>query len=269
MSESTTTPAEAEKVTTQPGTAATTTEAPLQLPEKFKGKSPEQIAKAYLDLESKMGEQSKTVEEAKTLRDQTDTLVKAIWSDPDLYRQVEAGVKKFTSGESLPERDPKKDATPKDAVNPIISDLRTNEENRVLNDFFSKYGYNTLDEKSRKDAYAKLSTTVAELVDPSGKKSIKEIFSSIPVTKLRSILDNAHKIANFDQIVNKARSSAAIPLEENRDGAIGSFAASNKRASDSVTLTSRERDVAQKMGISEEKYLKRKIEKMKDDEKYS
>ena len=269
MTESTTTPAEADKVTTQPGTAATTTEAPLQLPEKFKGQTPDQIAKAYVELERKLGEQSKTVEEAKTLREQTDTLVKAIWSDPDLYRQVEAGVKKFTSGESLPNRETPKDAKPSDAVNPIISDLRTNEENRVLNDFFTKYGYNTLDEKSRKDAYAKLSTTVAELVDPSGTKSIKQIFASIPVTKLRSYLDHAHKIANFDQIVEKARSSAAIPLEENRDGAIGSFAASNKRAGSSVTLTSREREVASKMGISEEKYLQRKIEKMKDDEKYS
>src|SRR3990167_8425854 len=101
-------------------------EALLQLPEKFKGKTPEQIAEAYVELERKIGEQSSTVEEAKKLREQTDTLVRAIWSDPDLYRQVEAGVKKFTNGESLPERDPKKgDAAPKSEVNPIISDLRT------------------------------------------------------------------------------------------------------------------------------------------------
>jgi len=244
-------------------------EAPLQLPEKFKGKTPEQIAKAYIELESKLGEQSQTVEEAKKLREQTDTLVRAIWSDPDLYRQVEAGVKKFTSGESLPGRDPKKgDAAPKSEVNPIVSDLRTAEENRVLNDFFSKYGYNKLDEKSRKDSYAKLSTTVAELVDPSGKRSIKDIFASIPVTRLRAYLENAHFIANKDQIVQQARISGSLAREENESGAIGSFAASSGKSDEGVTLTSREREVAQKMGISEEKYAKRKAEKLKAEAQY-
>jgi len=244
-------------------------DAPLQLPEKFKGKTPEQIASAYVELEKKLGEQSTTVEEAKKLREQTDTLVKAIWSDPDLYRQVEAGVKKFMGGETLPERDPKKGDAPKNEVNPIISDLRTAEENRVLNDFFGKYGYDKLDEKSRKDAYAKLSTTVAELVDPSGTKSLKQIFASIPVTKLRPYLEHAHKIANFDTIVENARNSGSLAREENEAGAIGRFAASSDRSGSSVKLTNREREVAQKMGISEEKYLKQKINKMKDDEKYN
>jgi len=253
------------------GEAGNNSQAPLNnLPEKFKGKSPEQIVEAYLNLEKQMGDQSKTVEEAKVLREQTDTLVRAIWFDPDLYRQVEAGVKKYTSGKSLPNREvPKKgDDSPKSEVNPIISDLRTNEENRVLNDFFGKYGYNTLDEKSRKDAYAKLSTTVAELVDPSGKKSIKEIFASIPVTRLRSYLENAHFIANKDNIVQQAKLSGSLAREENESGAIGSFAASNKRGSESVTLTASEREVASKMGISEEKYAKRKAQMLKDNERY-
>lgn len=244
-------------------------EAPLNLPEKFKGKTPEQIAEAYVELERKLGDQSKTVEEAKVLREQTDTLIKAIWSDPELYRKVEAGVKKFTNGESLPERDPKKgDDAPKSEVNPIVSDLRTAEENRVLNDFFTKYGYNRLDEKSRKDSYAKLSTTVAELVDPSGKRSIKDIFASIPVTKLRAYLENAHFIANKDNIVEQARASGSLAREENDAGAIGSFAASSGKASDSVKLSSREREVARKQGISEEDYAKNKLMIQKDREKY-
>jgi len=261
----------ADKAEGKPVGEADKSQAPLQLPEKFKGKTPEQIAEAYIDLEKKMGEQSNTVAEAKKLQEQTDTLVRAIWSDPDLYRQVEAGVKKFTGGESLPNREASKkgDDAPKDEVNPIVSDLRTAEENRVLNDFFDKFGYRNLDEKSRKDSYAKLSTTVAELVDPSGKKSIKDIFASIPVTKLRAYLENAHFIANREKIIEQAKTSGSLAREENDAGAIGSFAASSGKDKSSVTLTNREREVAQKMGISEEKYAKRKLEKLKDDERYN
>jgi hypothetical protein len=272
MTDVNTPPADADKGK-QPDSGAGAPAAPLQLPEKFKGQTPEQIAKAYVELEKKMGEQSTTVEEAKKLKEQTDTLIKAIWNDPDLYRQVEDGVKKYINGESLPSRDanPKKgDEPPKGVqVDPTISDLRVSEENRVLNDFFAKYGYNKLDEKTRKDSYAKLSLAVAELVDPNGKKSIRDVFASIPVSKLSRYLEHAHFIANKDSIIEQAKNSARLSEQENRDGAIGSFAASSGKSDSGVKLTNREREVAQKMGISEENYLKRKIEKMKDDEKYS
>lgn len=256
------------KPVSAPGESA---QAPLQLPEKFKGQTPEQIAKAYVELESKLGEQSKTVEEAKKIQEDADTLLRAIWSDPDLYRQVEAGVKKYTRGESLPSREtvqPKKgDEAPK--VDSTISDLKTAEENRVLNDFFNKYGYNKLDEKTRKDSYAKLSTAVAELVDPGGKKPIREIFASIPVTKLSRYLENAHFIANKEKVIEQARNSAILSQEENRDGAIGSFAASSVKDRGTVTLTAREREVARKQGISEDEYAKQKALIQKDQERFS
>jgi len=264
---------EADKAEGKPVSGTDTkSEAPSQLPEKFKGQTPDQIAKAYVELEKKLGEQSKTVEEAKTLREQTDTLVRAIWNDPDLYRQVEAGVRKYTSGESLSDREPPKKgvSAPKESeVNPTLVDLKIAEENRVLNDFYSKYGYNNLDEKTRKDSLAKLSSTVAELVDPGGKRPIREIFASIPVTKLQRYLENAHFIANKEKFLEQAKNSALLSEEENRAGAIGSFAASSGREKEGVSLSAREREVAQKMGISEEKYAKRKAQMLKDNERYS
>ena len=246
-------------------------EAPYNLPEKFKGKSPDEIAQAYVELEKKLGEQSSTIEEANRLKEQTSTLISAIYADPDTYKVVEQSIKRYASGEAIPERKKhqktKGDEAPKaEKVDPIVSDLRTNEENRVLNEFFTKYGYTTLDEKTRKDAYAKIATTLAEIVDPGGKRPLKDIMSSIPVAKLGRYLENAHFIANKDSILRQAKDSAVISQSENESGAIGSFASSSKSREPSVTLTNQEREVARKMGISEEKYVKRKAQILKDSE---
>jgi hypothetical protein len=192
--------------------------------------------------------------------------LRAIWADPDTYRQVETAIQKFTSGGTLPERslklEPKKgDETPQGAkVDPTLSDLKVAEENRVLNDFFNKYGYSSLSEKERKDSYSRLAVSLAELVDPAGKRPMREILSSIPLTKLPRYLENAHFIANKEKMLNHAKSSALLSQEENRAGAIGSFAASSGQPSEGVTLTNREREVASKMGISEEAYGKRKMQ---------
>ena len=250
--------------------------APLQeLPEKFKGKSPQEIAKAYVELESKIGEQSKSIEEATKLREETDTLLRAIWSDPDLYRQVEAGVKKYTTGETMPEiRKPTDDKGDREAkndkneVNPQIQDLRVAEENRVLSSFFTKFGYNSLSEKDRKESYQRLVVSLAETYDPAGKKPIKQILSEIPLAKLERYLENAHWLANKDQIVEKAKRSATFSTIENNAASIGSFSSGASNQGNSVTLTGKERETADKLGISHEKYLKRKIETMKDSSRY-
>ncbi len=271
-------PADADKGKTTPpvpnggdGQGGKTVE-PLNLPEKFKGKSPDEIAKAYIELESKMGEQSKTVEEANKLKEQTDTLLRAIWADPDLYRKVEEGVKKFVGGGKLPE-DPNKNPLDKgneevDKPNPQLNELRVAEESRVLNEFFSKYGYTTLDEKTRKEAYTRLSLGLADMVDPGGNRPIKEILSTIPLTKLPRYLENAHFLVNKDSILANARKPASFDQRSNDSATIGSFSASSGQPRQTVELTNHEREVAQKLGISEDKYAKKKAEIEADNKRF-
>jgi len=277
MNQDQTPPANADKGQTNPpvssgaGQGSPSTEAPYNLPEKFQGKTPADIAKAYDELEKKLGEQSRTVEEARALQEQTDTLVKAIYSDPDLYRKVEQGVKRYTSGETLPDErsnpaDKGDEARKSPKVDPIISDLKLVEENRIINKFMSDYGYTGLDEKTRKDSYAKLATTLAEIVDPGGKRPMQEVLSSIPLPKLGKYLENAHFIANKEAIIAHERQAAMLRGEENKSGAIGSFAAASPARGQGITLTNQERDIARKMGISEEKYLSKKLQMSKEAE---
>lgn len=256
------------------------TEALLKsLPDNLKGKSPDEIAKMYVNLEKKMGEQSGEVESARKLKEQTETLLRAVWSDPDLYRKVEAGIKKYVSGDSIPDTrhkaeksddGEKSDGEDKGSkeVSPEVTDLKKAEENRILNDFFGKFGYTNLDKKAREEKYSQLAVSLAELVDPQGERPIKEILSSIPLTKLPKYLENAHFIANKQDLVDQGKRSALLSQQENNAASIGSFAASSSGKSEGVSLSKSERETAQKMGVSEEKYAKRKAEMLEEAKRF-
>jgi len=240
------------------------TEAPLNLPDKFKDKSPQEIAEMYVNLEKKLGETSTEVEEARKLKEQTDVLLRSIYSDPDVYRSVESAVERYQSGDTLPDNRKKGDNSNKgdeeDTTegNSDVVEIKMAEQNRILNEFYLKNGYNDLEGKERQDKLAKLAVTLAELADPGGKKPIKQILSEIPLTKLPFFLENANYLSNKEEILKGEREAGLASNIENQSASIGSFSATGGKPNSGVTLTSREREIARKMGIPEEVYAKRK-----------
>jgi len=250
------------------------TEAPLKLPEKLKGKSAEEITKMYLEAEKKIGEQSTSVSEARKLKEQTDVMLKAIWSNPDLYRQVESGINAYLSGEKLP--DTRKKTKPKEGgeeakgteMSPEVADIRKASENRILGEFRKELGYDNLKPKDGQEKFTKTAVVLAELLDPSGKKSVKEIVAGISLDRLPKYLRYAHRIAHSADAVEQAKRSALASAEENKAASIGSFPASSGKAEGKIQLTNRERETASKMGISEEDYAKNKALIAKDNKKY-
>lgn len=253
----------------------TDTEAPLKkTPEKLKGKSAEEITKMYLEAEKKIGEQSTSVAEAKKLKEQTDVMLKAIWSDPDLYRKVESGINTYLSGEKLP--DTRKKTKPKKGgeeakgteMSPEVADIRKATENRILGEFRSNLGYNNLPAKESQEKFTKTAVVLAELLDPSGKKSVKEIVAGVPLDRLPKYLRYAHRIAHSADAEKQATRSALASAEENKAASIGSFPASSGKAKGKIQLSNRERKTALAMGISEEDYAKQKALIEKDRKKY-
>jgi len=97
-------------------------------------------------LEEKYGKQSEEVATARRVMEQNDTLLRAIWADPDRYKTVEDWVREYTSGQKLSDSKPPKTDKPskgdegqdESKVDPV-TDLKTAEENRILKDFYDKY----------------------------------------------------------------------------------------------------------------------------------
>lgn len=217
------------------------------LPEKFKGKTPEEIARAYTELERKLGEQSGKISEGEKYRQEVEQwrqLGSIIEQDPVLYSAVETKVKgpKQTNGESS-RRD----------------DARVALEQTIINDFERSRGLDNLDQDRRSKLNEKIGIELAEMLDPGGKKTYTEIIENIPLDRLPKFLDKAYRLATADDTAERARMEGLVSARQNNEAAFGNIPASSGK-SDGVTLTPEEKVAARRMNITEEQYAKNKAE---------
>lgn len=207
------------------------------LPEKFKGKSASDIAKSYLELEKKLGSHSQT----QTELDQWRALGNVIKQDPELIKALE----KKVAGDKSQER-------PKDDTRDALS-------NKIVSDFEKEYSIDRLDPEKRQAMHKKIGEELADMLDPGGNKSTREILDSINLSKLPQYLGKAYRLATVDDESERARVKGILESQRNSEATFGSIPSTGGK-SNNDSLTTDERETAKKLGISEEKYLKQKQE---------
>ena len=219
------------------------------LPENLKGKSPEQIAEMYVNLEKKIGEQSGEVEKARKTQSELEIVLKAIRSNPDLYRMTDEAVRKLQNGEAIP--DPRPVTEPKKEEK--RDDLRIVTQNKILSGFQEKYGINTLESKEQVKILEKVASELAEILDPEGKKPMGEIYNSIPLDRLEALLDKAYWLANKDAIMSSNKDQNNIFASFGRMPSSGGGPSSG-----GDSLTKEELEVASRLGVKPEQYKQNK-----------
>lgn len=237
-----------DKPSAQPDTAKPTSEAPENsLPEKLRGKSSQEIASMYLSLEQKLGEQSGEVEKARKARQDLDFFVQAVSSDPELFKSVKKAVEQRAGVTIKEEESSKKNDQPTKR-----DDVRAATQNRIIEDFARDMGITQMPTEKQSEVLQKVGTELADLVDPSGTKSVSQVLSEVPLDRLHLLLEKAFWLANKDSIISG---------DSNRFSAIGNLSHKGGEKSDDNALTEEEKVVARKLGISEEKYAKQKSKK--------
>lgn len=219
------------------------------IPEKFKGKSAEEIAKAYVDLEKKLGEHSDKVKRVGDLEEeikQWHALGDVIQSDPELQAALK---KKATGGDKAP--------APRD-------DTRKALETQIISSFEAKYGLSSLAEDKRKGLYTKIGSEIREMFDPSGTMSSAEIIDKLPLDRLNLYLEKAYKLATSDDREEQLRSEGYLKAKQNNEATLGSMPSSTVQSD--IELTPEQRETARKMGISEKDY-KEQVKKINEEEK--
>lgn len=219
------------------------------LPDKFRGKTATDIATAYLELEKTLGKHTSEVNEVRGKLEQWEKLGQVLEADPELYKQVESRIDRL-SGK-------KTDTTVNDQVSEDVKDTRLATENQIINGFEQKYNIHQLVPEKRQALQVKIGQELAEMLDPGGKKTVKQVIDSIPLAKLPNYLEKAYKLATVDDRDEQVRSRAVIEARQNIEASFGSMPSGTLR-SDNKQLSEEEKKVARKMGISEEKYLKQK-----------
>jgi len=219
------------------------------LPEKFKGKTAADIAKSYLDLEKKLGDQSQSVSKTRDQLAQWEKLGKVLEDNPELYKQVEQAIDKLSGTKS--------DTIENDQA-PQIKDIRVTQENLIINEFEKDFGINNLSTEKRDALHNKIGSELADMLDPGGKKTVRQVLDAIPQQRLRQYLEKAYRLASNDDREERARLEGLIENRQNREASFGNIA-STSVGTKQGQLTEEERKTAQKMGISEDKYLKHKL----------
>lgn len=213
------------------------------LPEKFKGKSTEDIATMYLELEKKFGEHSKEVENARQFLQEKAFLDQLLSEDEQLYKTLEQAISKKVGKQTTDDKSPKSD--------PVLTDLRRSEENRAIGEFQKQFGIDKLDSDKKKEMMQNISKELAEMLDPGGNKTIGQIISEISLSKLPKYLENAYWIANKEKLIDRGSISDDI-------SSIGSISSSSVFNSNKDSLSEEEKKIAEKLGVKPEKYLERK-----------
>ncbi len=249
----------------------------FQVPDKLKGKSADELAKSYVELEKKMGEQSNEVAEARKGRDdviklQADAvkarqtlqeLTELIYADPERVKAVEAW---YTQKVGQPANQnsnvnaPMSGNSSPSSQNQIVDDTRGALQDQIFDEFYAKTGIANLPAKEKQEALQKVSSEFADMYDPTGRKTITQIVSERPLKSLRRDLDRAYRLSNVEKQENM---QGALAQEQNNQAAIGSMAGQTIRE-DQVRLSPAEEQMANNLGIPSDKYLKNKIQILKE-----
>lgn len=218
------------------------------IPDKFRGKPVEEVMKAYKEAEQELGKLKNEIgnrpskeeyDKLKTAVEQWDALGEVIKGNPALLKAVEEEVKVKSSPDSDPE---KKD------------DVRESLTIRTIGEFESRFGIDALPQEQRTALHVKIGNELKELLDPDGKKTTQKIIQDIPLDKLPRYLEKAYKLATGDDAKEKARLEGIIQSRQNGEATFGTITSSSTKSEES--LTPEQREVARKLGVSEENYLK-------------
>jgi hypothetical protein len=137
-------------------------------------------------------------------------------------------------------------------LDPHVAELRRAEELRVISEFQRKFGLDKLEKDKREELMKKVSTQFADLRDPGGNKPMTQVLAETRLDQLPKFLENSYWLVNKDSLVDRGK----LPHQDT--ASIGSIPASSSGKSEETSLTERERNVAQKLGVNPDEYLKSK-----------
>jgi len=210
-----------------------------------KFKSPTDVAKAYKELEKKLGESSEEIRKTREFAEVINPLLEEIRNDPKLFAELDERLRKKANPDKDKKPDADKDskATEKDEIRIAASDL-------IIAKFEKDHSIDTLPADERKDLRRRIGDEIFEL---TGKT-----LANLDLRRLGPTLEKVigYVLANKDNPINKSTLEALTSAHGNDEGAISSIRSSKGESEES--LTPEEANVAEKLGLTRKQYLEGK-----------
>lgn len=191
----------------------------------------------------------------KSYQEKVDPVIQTIWSDQELFNKTTETHNKRLGITPTNDKDKPKDdkiaVTPQPSATEI--DNRNAHIKNIVDKFSTDHGITKLEADKQKEINTKVSVELQEMLDPMGNKTLNQIMETVSVTKLPAYLEKAYFLATRTEQIEAAKKEGA----NQNAGIIGSIPSSSIEES-SIALSAKEKDIAAKQGVSEEKYLENK-----------
>ena len=207
-------------------------------------------------IAEELGMAKKENETLREYQERVNPVIETIWSDPELFKQVEEKHKNRLN----PQKETPKEILKEKVVNSTDTDTRNAVIRDIVDTFSDKYGITKLDSANKAEMNTKVGTMLKDLLDPKGnKKDLSQVMEDVSLTKLPFYLEQSYYLANKDSMLSSAKEQGRKEVQDASLGVIASFSSSSIEP-DSMMLSAKEKLIAENMGISSDKYLARKKE---------
>lgn len=207
-----------------------------------KFETPEALAKAYKELESKLGEQSEEVRQSREFMTVAEPVFEVIRKDPELFKTIDDKLRNTES------KDNSKDEKSADKTTDQ-EDVRSTTREILLKSFENKHGIDKLSADERRKLKGTIGNVITELTGTN--------LDAVDLRRLDSVLENAYTLAK-SRIEDKSTLEAIATAEKSDEGSIPSVPASSGK--EGKTLTPEEAQVAERLGLSRDEYNSGKTE---------
>ena len=217
------------------------------------------------ELNQKIGELSAKVKDYDDYKKRVEPILNAIYGDPETYEKVNKSYQKLMGVVADDDKD--KDDKDKKIVEDPSKKIENDNRNALISSAVKNWeGQNGIDKLSVEDKATlnnKVLTELKAMLDPMNTgKSGADLLSGVSVANVPQILEKAYYLATRTEREAKIGEEALKKVQNEELGLIGSIPGGSITESD-VKLTEKEKGIARKQGISEEKYLANKKEIMK------
>lgn len=206
-----------------------------------KFKTEDELAKAYKELEHKVGEQGEDIRKSREFAEIINPLLEEIRNDPEIFNKLDERLRKKTQPNAEPDTKAKGEEK--------IEDVRTVASDILLARFEEKNGINKLSSDERKD--------IRKLIGDAIFENTGQYLDQVNLKRLSTVLDNAYILAKAKMgDKDKEKLEALISASGTQEGAISGIPSSLGKAEQN--LTPEEAKAAERLGLSREQYLKGK-----------
>lgn len=208
-------------------------------------------------MAEELGRLRKMEEDYKVYREKTEPVLETLWSDQELLNKANE-VHARRTGQTPPAGDPPKDPATDPKLAKIENDVRSNRNfavTQVVNKFTQDRGIDKLPQDKQKEMNTKVGAALRDMLDPMGNKTLAQVLEDADINKLPIFLDNAFTLANREEMIENAKILGRQEAQREGLGVIGSVPSTTPEI-EQMSLTPQQKQVAKKMGISEDAYLK-------------